>query len=368
MEKERIVEEEGKSNPRVLSTILFVVVFLVLAFAIAHFLPLNVGEKSNQYISENSCFDGTFFRECSTVKPYYCTETEGLIQKSSECGCPDNGNFTKEDDSCISPYMSNPKEITLNYILNGEKKSFNFVVYEGAYDYVSNIKRSIDYDGNNTPGRIDFKLKAINEEIQKAFLMPLALEIQKQTQNKDEQARIAVSIVQSIPYGRANGETRITGKSSVSYSRYPYEVLYNEIGICGEKSELMSFLLRELGFGTAIFYNSQENHESVGIKCPESESWQGTGYCFVETSGNSIISDISLTYSGEVKIKSKPEVLMISTGLELSDNLGEYKDAKELSELRDKIAKNGKLSYLDEKRYSDIKAKYGITEEEYSLS
>ena len=181
---------------------------------------------------------------------------------------------------------------------------------------------------------VDFKLKSINEEVQRTFLMPLVSKIQNITFDKDEQAIIAISIVQNIPYGFSNKTQQISGKNSVAYSRYPYEVLYGFQGVCGEKSQLLSFLLKELGFQTAIFYNQQENHESVGIKCPIKESWQNTGYCFVETSGPSIITDTLISYTGGIILESKPEVMVISEGISLRKGLQKYNERSRLERKR----------------------------------
>ena len=46
---------------------------------------------------------------------------------------------------------------------------------------------------------------------------------------------------------------------------------------------------------------------------------------------------------------------------------GEYKDAKAMMKLREKIEENGKLSIVDEKTYNELKKKYGISEESYGL-
>ena len=40
----------------------------------------------------------------------------------------------------------------------------------------------------------------------------------------------------------------------------------------------------------------QENHESVGIRCPLEESYKESGYCFIETTAPAIISDDSIEY------------------------------------------------------------------------
>ena len=144
----------------------------------------------------------------------------------------------------------------------------------------------------------------------------------------------------------------------MNYSRYPYEVLYDEEGICGEKSELLAFLLREIGYETVLFYNQEENHESVGIKCPIEESYKRTGYCFVETTGPSIITDDSIEYMGNIVLTSEPEIIHISSGYSLGKYLEEYKDADELKSL-----KKNPFVLFRESRFQRLKEKYGLIEE-----
>ncbi|NTW27606.1 MAG: hypothetical protein HGA36_04735, partial [Candidatus Moranbacteria bacterium] len=71
---------------------------------------------------------------------------------------------------------------------------------------------------------------------------------------------------------------------------YPYETLFEQAGVCSDKSLLATALLRQLGYGTAIFAYEQDNHMAIGIACPKAASTYGSGYCYGETTsvGNKI--------------------------------------------------------------------------------
>ena len=148
----------------------------------------------------------------------------------------------------------------------------------------------------------------------------------------------------------------------INYSRYPYEVLYDMQGVCGEKSELLAFLLREIGYGVTFFYHKQENHESLGIKCPIEYSLGNTGYCFIETTGPSIITDNEIEYVGGIKLFSEPEVMIISEGTSLGDDLYEYEDAKDLRNIRRTIEKKGKINIFKSRKLEELNEKYGLIE------
>jgi hypothetical protein len=341
--------------------LLVAVASLVILFFAFYFI-LNL-INSQRYLSsltilENACGDGTSNGFCSDTKPYFC-ENGVLVERASVCGCSEI-SYT-EGDSCAFLYKNYSREVSLKYVLNGEEKNLNFIVYGEMSDYLSRVSRVIDSEIGKEPTRLDFKLKELNEENSRELLLPLVVQIQNLANNSVDQARIAVSLVQNIPYGPA--ETKISfGGGQVGYSLYPYEVVYYQKGICGEKSALLAFLLRELGYDTSILYFSSENHEVVGIKCPIDKSFEETGYCFVETSGPAIITDSSLSYIGGVQLQSKPTIMQISEGISLPKYLPEYKDAKTLRNIR-----NGNLfGFFESWKFDDIKEKYGL-DGEYKL-
>ena len=331
-----------------------IVSFLILVIAGGYLFNIAKG-KNFQGIPV--CGDNSFYNTCSLTKPYFCSDG-ALLVKASVCGCPEV--LKREGDSCISDYQNSSKEITLKYILRGEEGKLNYTVYEGLSNYLFNLPKSISYDENETPFRRDFKLKNLDEKEQRELLLGLVVKIQNLTPVKEDQMRIAVSLVQNIPYSESE-KTFIMRDVELNYSRYPYEVLYDNAGICGEKSELLVFLLREMGYEVIFFYHADENHESVGIKCPVKESLDYTGYCFIETTGPSIITDDSIEYVGDISLVSEPEVALISIGNSLGEDLYEYKDADSMKRIR-----NGGISFFRSIKFNKLKEKYGLVDE-YNL-
>ena len=258
----------------------------------------------------------------------------------------------------MSRYQSNPKVINISYILDNEEKDIPFIVYEGMADYLFDLSDFITYSNGDGPQRRDFKLRKINEENQKVLLMPLVIKIQNLADNKKDQARIAISLVQNIPFGFSDEQVTI-GENSINYSRYPYEVLYEQEGICASKSELLVFLLREIGYETVFFYHKLENHDSVGIMCPRRYGLLNTSYCFIETTGPSIISDNENIYLEGVKLTSYPEIINSSEG----DSLGyisEYGDARVLKRIRRGIEETGRVNLFRYSRLNKIIEKYKL--------
>ena len=156
------------------------------------------------------CGDGTLEGTCSLTKGYFCDEETGkLIEKASVCDCPENP--VKSGDKCISEYQTELKEIVLKYFFDGEEKEIIFKVYGGMNNYVSELKKDINYGRNESPSRGDFKLKSMDEPEQRNLLIPLVIEIQNLEKKKEDQFRIATSIVQSIPYVYSGKTTSFFG-------------------------------------------------------------------------------------------------------------------------------------------------------------
>ena len=120
-----------------------------------------------------------------------------------------------------------------------------------------------------------------------------------------------------------------------------------------------------MGYGVSFFYYPEENHEAFGIKCPIKESLMETGYCFVETTGPSIITDNEISYMGVGKLYSKPEFYLLSEGDSIGENFDEYQDAEKLIRIRNSIDKRGLIGQLIRKIFEEINEKYGLTEEYY---
>lgn len=304
------------------------------------------------------CNDGSLTGECSRIKPYYCQNGK-LIQRASICGC--NNVSYGQDETCITNYQNQSKNITLNYTLRGKQGQINYIVYYGLVEYLDSIPISINYKEDDIPSRQDFKIRRTYEPEQKALIQPLVTKIQGITPNEKDQFRIAVSLIQSIPFGFSN-KTEFAFTQTIYHERYPYEVLYDNQGICGEKSDLLSLLLKEMGYNTAIFFHRKENHESVGVRCPREFSLRGTGYCFIETTGPSIITNDKIIYTDGTKLQTIPEIMQISNGGALDKNMYEYEDSQTLINIDKKIEEVGRLNPLELYKLNNLKEKYHLAE------
>jgi hypothetical protein len=107
--------------------------------------------------------------------------------------------------------------------------------------------------------------------------------------NSDQLAQLAMAFVQKIRYGYASAAAMT--RNQVDYLT-PYEVLYNQEGVCLDKSILGVAILRELGFGSALFIYKKPasfaltgaGHAAIGIQCPVGSGlYPGDNYIYVES-------------------------------------------------------------------------------------
>ena len=247
---------------------------------------------------------------------------------------------------------------SFTYILRGTAGTIDLRVFTKMNDYAECVGSTIQDEFhltcehkffmtvNRTEIFLDEKnttLLKLDDPIQKLFLEDLLTAIRSASTDPDDQARVAVSLVQHIPYDLEKQQEFLRGE--YSSNRLPYEVLYENSGICNEKAKLLAFFLRDLGYGVALLSYPSEKHMAVGIRVPEGYASPGCGeYAYVESTRPAIISQKNLD------LISEPEIIVLSEGRSL-DSIGEdYADSGKLERLI--AGKNG----LTRTEYDELKS------------
>ncbi len=181
------------------------------------------------------------------------------------------------------PAPEGPKEITFKW----EYKHQNYQLHETYYQSIDQYyaKKTKGIVTGQEEGSIS-KYLTFPKEDQTISKLTDDLEGLGKSKglSRDEIADMTLVFVQSIPYDEARAKIDLT------HPRYPYEVLYENLGICSDKSLLADALFREEGYGSAVFLFPKEQHMAIGIECPKDLSSYNSGYCFAETTatGNKI--------------------------------------------------------------------------------
>ena len=195
----------------------------------------------------------------------------------------------------------------------------------------------------------------IDEPDGKTYLDDMVRSIEEKTSDPDDQARIAISLVQTIPYDQ--NEAADVKSSPGIRGQYPYEVLYNDAGICQDKSFLLAYLLRGLGYGVVLFDFPLQNHMAVGIKSPDHYSYYHSGYAFIETTTPSIPTDSEDSYIDVGKLTTAPQIVPIHDGDSFLGISEEYQDAITLNKLE---TTGGSLAPEQYQEWQTLVWKYGL--------
>ena len=310
------------------------------------------------YQKARGCYDAVIDKDPTF---YDALWNKGLLLKTlgfdNEAGiCFENWqNKTSERIDDINQFTHNLKthrvedgNITLKfpYTLKGNAGYIDLRVYERIYyEIIKNLPLRFVNGFDQM-----FYLTLLEHEKQKIFLKPFVEKIKSLgRQNQYDDLRIATSLVQQIPYGKI--------KNYKERRFYPYEVLYNQCGVCEDKSILLAFLLRELGYGVVLLEFETEHHMAVGIKVPEEFSYKKTGYAFVETTQPNIISDCHCEYVNTGKLTSIPSLIPVSDGKEFKGIQEEYRDAREWNDI---LSLGKVLDQYHFSRFQYLTNKYGM--------
>jgi hypothetical protein len=241
-------------------------------------------------------------------------------------------------------YLQSPKTTSFSYFIDGNRRSLSFTTFGGLSDFFSSRSHSFHYDPDN--GVI---MDLLENTVQNEFMLPFIDMIRKQSVTSDDQAKIAISLVQHIPY---NGNRYI--RTSTDWY-YPYETLHNDVGSAADKSVLLAYILNEMGYETVLF--EFPGHMAVGVKSSPRYSFYDTGYAYIETTRPTIITYEPDPGYGGFSISQNPRVIHLIGGKKALDVSTEYGDARRMKQLEQM---GGSLNQSYRAELSKISGKYDL--------
>ncbi|HPN54379.1 MAG TPA: hypothetical protein PLB52_00440 [Candidatus Moranbacteria bacterium] len=219
------------------------------------------------------------------------------------------------------PELSQPVIKKFEWEYKGKKYSLEKTLYKSVYEYYKSKPKEYSYLGElPTNWEEEYYAMFLKSDPTDATMAELANQIEelgkKNNLNDDQIVELAISFVQTIPYDDAKAANILQeiGKEELLY---PYEVLWEQKGVCSDKSLLAYALLDKMGYGVALFEFEQEKHMAAAVECPQNYSNYDSGYCFVETTntGNKIgiIPDFDLGSGKVAEVKQIADYDSIST-------------------------------------------------------
>ncbi|MDO8565860.1 MAG: hypothetical protein Q7S04_01570 [Candidatus Moranbacteria bacterium] len=262
------------------------------------------------------------------------------------------------------PAPEGEKSVSFNWEYKGRKYSLDENLYDSYYQFYKTLPTAILLNGESqiereTISNEKFITGVVGDDTVQVLAEKLRTMGEERKLNESQMVEFVATFVQTIPYDQKKLERRNSGLSGITEKiTYPYEVLYENTGVCQDKSYLAYALLKKLGYGVAIFLfpDPEDNHMAIGVKCPLQYSNYASGYCFVETTslGNKIgmipdlipksriaTSDIQISTVGnnqvgddEYQSLGNVEVLNTIDGKEYTGIIDTISTQKELERLR----------------------------------
>lgn len=247
------------------------------------------------------------------------------------------------------PELTGAKAVTYNWEYQHKPYSLTMTLHQSVYEYYRGSLKGI-FIGREaasinrylSPPKEDPSISKLTAELVRLG--------QENGLNRDQTVELAVAFVQSIPYDTEKAQADPT------HPNYAYEVLYDYRGICTDKSFLMDEILRNMGYGCAIFFFPKDQHMAVGIQAPREYSTDNTGYCMIETTNTHIkigvvpgldanskralerqaVAEFNLRNPNTTAGKklSSPDVISETTGLEYRGIINTINDERTIADLQ----------------------------------
>jgi hypothetical protein len=181
--------------------------------------------------------------------------------------------------------LKDPKQVDFKWQYNGVQYEITETLYGSLYNFYQNSPKSYQYQGTlPADWEKDYFSMFLKQAADDDSISKVATDIQnlgkQKNLNDDQVVELTLAFVQSIPYDDARAKAILSGNGNANY---PYETLYEDKGVCSDKSFLLANLLKQMGYGSALFVYDSENHMAVGIQCPPNYSSYNSGYCYAET-------------------------------------------------------------------------------------
>lgn len=236
--------------------------------------------------------------KCLSQQPLFCNDGT-IMNYSSLCGCP--SGYDIQDDQCMNPY---PADGTKNFFWSYHSSTYNLnlPMSQNLEQYYSSKPREYLCSGQCPQNwEQQYYSEVINDPLQQEAIDKLVSSVQGP--GKEERLFALLELVKEIPYD----------SSSSGLTEYPYEVLYNNRGVCNGKALLGALIAKKLGFGVAVFSYDAEEHMALGLECPIELSNYNSGYCFLEMTSNcSRLADNSGDYGNGKTLTSTPNVFVLN--------------------------------------------------------
>ena len=188
------------------------------------------------------------------------------------------------------PQYSDPKVAHFKWKYKNKDYEIEETFFRSVYDYYKAQPKTYQYTGDLPSNwREDFYRNFFIENENDNTIIKLTDDIMAKGKSNnltdDQVVELALKFVQSIPYDTEEAKNILNNgtDTNLEKNKYPYEVLYENKGVCDDKSILFAAILNKLGYGSSLFLYLADKHMAVGVRCPLVDSSYKSGFCYAET-------------------------------------------------------------------------------------
>jgi len=218
----------------------------------------------------------------------------------------------KEPEVTITPDKQGMQSKEFNWKYKKEEYTIKIPLYENLNYFYAKQPRFITYkDSLPEDWEAQIYKNTLNLDDMEGFteLIDFFSGVRQEKELSDDDfVELITSFVQNIPYDYASLD------DPNSQLKYPYQTLFDQKGVCSDKTLVAAKLLNYYGYGVALFLFDDENHMSLGIQCPKESSSYLSGYCYVETTAAEAVGVAPELLAGNLSLKSQPQIISISKG------------------------------------------------------
>ena len=240
-----------------------------------------------------------------------------FVQSASSPGIVDSSiNLNQVDEQPLDETGS--VSITYDYEYQCQPYSSSLTLFESIYEYYSTKDKAFYYQGDKPENwqQLYYQnfLESKNDlEIINTLISAVS---DKSRARGDELVIVLTNLVQNLTYD-CDKLFSIDYRDGQGYdTKFPYETLYTQQGVCEDSSILLGKILQALDYGAAYLVYDQSNHMAIGLQCPVGASTyvaNGIGYCYVETTAPSRIGVKPANIGGNIFVED-PQIYPISEG------------------------------------------------------
>lgn len=227
-------------------------------------------------------------------------------------GCGTEDRESDSPETMHSPALSTDLTVNYSFDFRQQPQSISLPLDSTLREEFRRASHSYQYQGSRPPDgwRKEYYAMFLQAKGADRIHQQLLSELQGIAGGGDDLAEAIIAFVQgSISY-----DWQTFHNIDQSTIRYPYETLFDQTGVCADKTVLMAQLLRSAGYDVVFFVFERANHMALGLRVPAGMGDFRTDYAFVETTQPTPIGVIPDNYVGGIKLDRRPELIEFPEG------------------------------------------------------